>query len=197
MTSIPAYAQPAFVEYVSAHAKNGDEEAKRLLGRLPKKNGIPKPKAPGPDPEKRRAEHRVMTHSLRVLAWIRCGGEIAKDEEIGKTLFVGHGSCEACNAVLGAKWELHHVQGAGHRRSRQGAGNVLAICWECHRRAHRGDPGTLAQIAQAPSLDAEARREALHRIDKIMEARRTPSVPVRIEEADPRSPSDAARREEE
>ncbi len=50
------------------------------------------------------------------------------------------------------------------------------------RRAHRGDLGTLAQIAQAPSLDAEARRAAEHRIAKLEEARRTPSVPVRIEE---------------
>ena len=154
-----------------------EHEAKRLRREIRKaKPRIEKPKTPGLSREERRAEHNASTKGLRANVLARSCGK-----------------CEACGGDLGTAWDLHHVEGGGLRRSRQRSGNCLALCMECHRRWHRGDLGTLAQIARAPSLDAEARREVLHRIAKIEEARRTPSVPVRIEEAAPRSPSDASK----
>jgi 5-methylcytosine-specific restriction endonuclease McrA len=114
---------------------------------------------PGRTPDERRAEHRSSTGSLRA--------QVAERSE---------GKCEACGAEYGTAWEMHHVEsGSGTRRANQRPGSVLALCWECHRRAHRGDLATLRRIAQASPLDGEARTSALRRAAKA-----TPSGPVRI-----------------
>jgi hypothetical protein len=135
--------------------------ANELLTRIRQKGPRKSLALPGRSREEKRAEHRASTETLRTMVLERSGG-----------------ACEACRMTLGIVWELHHVQGAGLRRSRQRLGSVLALCMECHRRAHRGDIGTLAQIALlAPSLDAEARREAEHRIEKLIEARRSKETP--------------------
>jgi hypothetical protein len=144
-------------------------EAKALVEREErarrKAKALPRPKIAGPTPLSRRADHIAATAKLRVAIFVE---------------YDGH--CAACRSDLGNAWEFHHIMSGGDRRPKQRIGNVLPLCWDCHRRAHRGELGTLAQIALAPSLDAEARRAAEHRITKIEEARRTPSVPVRIEE---------------
>lgn len=128
------------------------------------------PRVNGATREDRREAHAASTTDLRVTVWIRSGGSVRWEGEVPH--FEGEGHCEACGVELGKAWELHHVEGGGDRRPKQRLGNILALCWECHRRAHRGDLGTLAQIAQAPTLDAEAERAALRRIAKIEEARR-------------------------
>jgi hypothetical protein len=115
---------------------------------------------PGRSRGEKQAEHIASTAKLRVRIFMEY-----------------EGACAACRIPLGAVWEFHHVQGGGLRRSRQRPGSVLPLCMECHRRVHRGDLGTLAQIALAPSLDAEARREAEHRIDKLMESCRSKETP--------------------
>ncbi len=120
--------------------------------------------AAGRNRDDRRAAHRDATATLR--------------EAVEKR---SEGRCEACRTELGAAWEMHHVEGAGLRRSRQRLGSVLALCHECHRLAHRGRVDVLTLIASAPPLDFEAKRAALRRLQKVEEARRTPSVPVRIE----------------
>ncbi len=135
-------------------------------------------RAPGATKRQRNAAHGASTRDLRVTVWIRCGGTVRWEDEVPH--FEGEGHCEACGIELGKAWEMHHVEGGGARRPRQRIGNLIALCWECHRRAHRGDLGTLAQIAQVPTLDAEAERAALHRVAKVEESRR-PCVPIRIE----------------
>ena len=118
--------------------------------------------------------------ALRAEVFVRCGGSTLTHED-GSIDFIGEGYCEACGTPLGIAWDMHHTLSGGQRRSRQALGNVVAICWDCHRRAHRGDLGTLAQIAQVPGLDAEAQAAVRRRIAKIERARRTPSVPIRVE----------------
>lgn len=140
-------------------------EAKRKGRALKAETLVP---LPGKTKTERREEHREATRGLRAMVFERSKGNCT----------CGNGHCEACSVDLGQSWELHHVQPAGHRRSRQRLGNLLALCWDCHRRAHRGDLGTLAQIARAPSFDDEARRAARHRLDKVLEVR---GVPVHVE----------------
>jgi hypothetical protein len=160
--SIPAYAQPAFLEYVSAHAAKGDEDAERLMARVAKGKHIPKP--PLPDSKgTRRVAHRTSTADLRSQVAERSGGK-----------------CEVSGIELGAAWELHHLSGGGHRRSRQALGNCLAVSWEVHRLIHRGDLATLRSVLEACIRLGmpEGVKAASRRIEKIHEARRVPSVPV-------------------
>lgn len=88
--------------------------------------------------------------------------------EIRQTVFARSGDkCEAC--FLTFPTELHHVLGGQGRRVRESAENCAAICRDCHRAAHRNDPGTLgnlrALMMRAGSI--EAVRSLTHRIDKI------------------------------
>ena len=163
MTSIPAFAQAAFLEFVASHAAKGDADAQKCMDKLPKRSGLPKPSAPGKSRAERRAEHKASTGDLRAFVAERSGG-----------------LCEACRGEVGTAWELHHVEGGGSRRPKQRAGNVLCLCWPCHRHAHRGDLATLKMIANAGPLDAEARKAAGRRFDKVLEAR---GVAVRVEVA--------------
>jgi predicted restriction endonuclease len=129
-------------------ARQEEVRRKKLLRTAPKRREGKRAKAES------RAEHVNRTAKLRVAVFVE---------------YEGH--CAACKMDLGNAWEFHHVEGAGLRRSHQRMGNVLPLCWDCHRRAHRGDLGTLAQIAQASTLDAEARKAVERKIAKVEEAR--------------------------
>ena len=99
MTSIPAYAHPAIIEYLSARKAGGDEDAKRLLDRLPK-NGARKHLAPGKSREERRAEQKEKSAGIREIVMTRAAGR-----------------CEWCGAE-GMRLELHHaLSGSGTRRA--------------------------------------------------------------------------------
>ena len=113
--------------------------------------------------DRARAEHKASTGTLR---------EQVAERAAGKS--------EISGSELGAAWEMHHVEGGGLRRSKQRPGNVLAITWDEHRALHRGDLDTLRRVALAPTLDADARRAAQRRVDKVLEAR---GVAVRLEVA--------------
>ena len=124
--------------------------------------------APGRSPEEKRSAHRASTGTIREQVFARSGGK-----------------CEVSGIDLGEAWELHHLRGAGARRSHQALATGLAVSWEVHRLIHRGDLGTLRAVKEAcirlgmrDGLAAIGRR-----IEKVEEARRTPSVPVRIEVA--------------
>lgn len=167
MTCLPKYAHAAFLEFVSAHAAKGDEDAARLLARV--KPGKHVKKEPLPDRKAARAaEHRTSTADLRAQVWERCQGR-----------------CEVSGVELGAAWELHHLDGGGSRRSRQGLGNCLAASWEVHRLIHRGDLATLRNALEACIRLGmpEGVKAMTHRLAKAEEARRVPSVPVIVKVA--------------
>jgi hypothetical protein len=162
--SIPAYAQPRWLDYVSGRAAEGDEAAVRLVDSLPKK-GTRKTLAPGASKDQRRAAHREATKSLREQVAERSAGR-----------------CEVSGVELGAAWEMHHLRGGGERRSRQSLDNVLAVSWETHRRIHRGDLDALRDVKEAciriGLRDGLAAIEK--RISKAETVRRTPSVPINL-----------------
>jgi hypothetical protein len=171
--SIPAYAQPAFLEYVSAGAARGDEDAIRLLDKVKKKAPRKTLVLPGRTKDERRQEHRESTSDLRADVWKRCGGTVVIGED-GMWVLGGGGKCEVSGVELGARWEMHHLVSGGARRSAQSLDNCLAVSFDVHRRLHRGDLATLRDVKAACIRLGlrEGLRATEHRIAKCEEARR-------------------------
>ena len=74
------------------------------------------------------------------------------------------GLCEACCGEHGC--HLHHLfGGSGNRRRYEGPNAVVWLCVRCHHEAHRGDPSTLALLAdKAQGIGApDIVQAALHR----------------------------------
>ena len=80
----------------------------------------------------RREEHKASTGSLREKVAAR-----------------SEGRCEVSGVELGVAWEMHHLRGGGARRSAQSLDNCIAVSWDVHRLAHRGDMHTLRGIKEA------------------------------------------------
>ncbi len=106
--------------------------------------------------EDARQRYRDETAELRNYAYEKWGGR-----------------CLSCMALLGDGWRLHHIVGAGLRRSRQTKQNTVPLCEPCHRAAHRNDMSTLKPIYQwaLANGDALAKSELERRIHKIHESR--------------------------
>jgi hypothetical protein len=185
MTAAERIAKKVRPELESAIAAESIEETHAAVGRAlavltkmvpPNRKRLRAERAPevkGATPEQRRAEHRASTGDLRRVVWCRAGGSVRLDAD-DVWHYEGDARCEISGVELGAAWEMHHVEGGGSRRSQQRPGNVLAVSWEVHRLIHRGDLDTLRKVAAAPTLDAEARRAAQRRVDKLLEARGVP-----------------------
>ena len=153
MRSIPF----AIIEYLSARKAGGDEDAARLLGRLPK-TGARKRLAPGKSREERRAEQKEKSAGIREIVMTRAAGR-----------------CEWCGAE-GMRLELHHaLSGSGTRRAMESVQTCAAICADCHRLVHRNARAalTLARTWAERGPYSGALAAIQRRIDKADEARRT------------------------
>ncbi len=68
--SIPAYAMPAILEYLSARKAGGDEDAARLLARARRAKAPEKRLSlPGRTREERRSERNENMAAIRALVW--------------------------------------------------------------------------------------------------------------------------------
>lgn len=129
MSSIPAYAQPAFLEYVSQHAANGDEDAQRLIARVKPGKRIPKSRSPGSTKEERRAERNERAAEIRSAVMARAGER-----------------CEWCQRE-GFVLEWHHIIGGGARRHEESPETTCGVCFDCHRAWERNSMSALMPAA--------------------------------------------------
>ena len=170
--SIPSFAQAGFVEFVSAHAAKGDEDAARLLSRLPT-HGPRKHLAPGKSRDERRQERNERAAQIRRRVFARAGAKEADGSD---------GRCEwDARGFMVLQW--HHLVGGGSRTSPETEREDLttAICHDCHRGWERSDPVVLRNAyAWALRLGfRDAAHEIEKKIAKVDEARR--ASPTRSE----------------
>jgi hypothetical protein len=168
---IPAYAEPAWLEYVTDRKEEGDEQAAALLAGLPDKRKSKRlraeraPEVKGATKAERKAERNARAAEIRATVMERAGD-----------------ACEWCHRS-GFVLEWAHIFGGGERRHREAVENTAGICADCH---HRGwERGNLDVLRAAKEWAIRhGFRVALAAIEKrtakVEEARRTPSVPVRL-----------------
>lgn len=146
MSGIPAYAQPYFLELVSAYAAKGDEEAQRAMAKIPKK-GKRKSLAPG-----RMTPERDTT--IRARVFLRAGAKEADGSD---------GRCEwDARGFMVLQW--HHLFGGGARTAMEREDTTAAICHDCHRGWERND-STVLRNAKEWAI-RHGFKDALARIEK-------------------------------
>lgn len=122
------------------------------------------PKVAGATKDERREERNIRLKVAREVAEARAGGK-----------------CEVCGRT-GFILQAHHLVSGGLRRHRESAETLLMICADDHRAIHRGDLDTLRSVKEATIRLGmrEGLRAIDRRIERVEEARRTPSVPVKV-----------------
>jgi hypothetical protein len=91
-------------------------------------------------------------------------------------------NCVICLEPAPEPWELHHVDSGSGKSQRQTTRNCCKAHEGCHKAAHRGSLAALRALLRWAMFHGYTEAEAIinRRIAKVEEARRTPSVPVRI-----------------